>query len=70
MNISNGERNLSSKLFLVELHSHNLVGKSFVKQSVDLGATGQLQDVDSSRSTSLYSSLKVLLELLYAPEEC
>ncbi len=68
MDIADGEGNLSSKLFLVELHPDNLVGESLVKQSVDLGAARQLEDVHDGRAAALDGPLEVLLELLDALE--
>ena len=42
MNISDGKSDLSSKLLLIKFHTHDLVGKTLVKQSVDLGTTREL----------------------------
>ena len=67
MNISDGKRNFTPKLFFVEFHSNNFVGKSFVKKAIDLGTSRQLQSVDSRRTTTLDATLKILLQLLYAP---
>lgn len=46
MDVSDGKGNLPPQLFLVKLHSNDLVGKPLVEKSVDFGSTRQLQRVD------------------------
>ena len=69
MNVPDSEGDLPAELLLVKLHSHNLIGEPLVKESVDLGSSGQLQNIDGGRPATLNGSLKVLLQLLDAPEK-
>ena len=69
MNVSDGERDFSSKLFLVELHSDDFVGEPFVEESIDFGAAAELEGVDHGRPAALDGPLEVLLQLLDAPEK-
>ena len=68
VDISDGKRDFSPQLFLVKFHPHDLVWEPLVEESVDLGSAGQLQGVDSGGSTTFDGTLKVLLQLLNAPE--
>jgi hypothetical protein len=70
MNVSDGECNLPSKLFLVKLHPHNLVRESLVEQTIDLGTSRQLQSIDGRRSTAFNGPFEILLKLLNAPAKC
>ena len=64
VNIPDSEGDLFSQLLLVELHPDYFVGESLMEEPVDLGSSTELHGVDSSTATALYSSLKILLELL------
>jgi hypothetical protein len=68
MNVSNGECDFSSKLFLVKLHSDDFVRKPFVEEAIYFGAAAQLEGVDHGGPAALDGPLKVLLQLLDAPE--
>ena len=68
VNIANSECDLPTQFFLVELHTNDFVGESFVEQSVDFGSSRQLQCVDGRRARALDGTLKVLLKFLDTPE--
>jgi len=68
MDIPDRESNLSSELFLVNLHFDNFKGETLVEQPIDFGTTAELQGVDKGRAWAFNCPLKVRLKLLDHPE--
>jgi hypothetical protein len=50
MDVPDRESNLSSELFLVDLHFDYFKGETLVEQPIDFGTTAELQGVDEGRA--------------------